>query len=59
MRATGTHSAPAPEQQSSAAPNRLLWFAGIAACSLSIIAFVLWAINGAGILLDMMVALCT
>ena len=53
------HSASAPEQPSSAAPNRLLWFAGIAACSLSIIAFVLWAINGARILLDMMVALCT
>ena len=59
MRATGTYSAPAREQQSSAAPNRLLWFAGIAACSLSIIAFALWAINGSGILLDMMVALCT
>ena len=59
MRATGMHSASAPEQPSSAVPNRLLWFAGIAACSFSIIAFVLWAINGAGILLDMMVALCT
>ena len=59
MRATGINGASAPEQPSSAAPNRLLWFAGLAACFLSVIAFVLWANNGAGILLDMMVALCT
>jgi hypothetical protein len=36
----------------------LLWFAGLAAAALSIAAFVLWARNGAGILLDMILALC-
>ena len=37
---------------------RLLWVAGIAAVALSAAAFVLWTRNGAGILLDMMLALC-
>ena len=38
--------------------SRLLWFAGLAAVALSAAAFVLWTRNGAGILLDMMLALC-
>ena len=40
-------------------PYRLLWSTGIIAFVLGIIAFVLWGINGAGTLFDMMVALCT
>ena len=38
--------------------SRLLWIAGLAAAALSAAAFVLWTRNGAGILLDMMLALC-
>jgi len=40
-------------------PYRLLWSTGIIAFVLGIVAFVLWGINGAGTLFDMMVALCT
>ena len=40
-------------------PYRLLWSTGIVAVVLSIVAFVLWGINGAGTLFDMMVALCS
>jgi hypothetical protein len=40
-------------------PHRLLWSTGIIAFVLGIIAFVLWGINGASTLFDMMVALCT
>jgi hypothetical protein len=40
-------------------PYRLLWFTAIVAAVLSVIAFVLWGINGAGTLLDMIVALCS
>jgi hypothetical protein len=40
-------------------PHRLLWSTGIAALVLCIAAFVLWGINGAGILFDMIVAFCT
>jgi hypothetical protein len=40
-------------------PYRLLWSTGIIAFILGIAAFVLWGINGAGTLFDMMVALCT
>lgn len=40
-------------------PHALLWSTGIIAFILGIVAFVLWAINGAGTLFDMMVALCT
>jgi hypothetical protein len=39
-------------------PSRLLWVGGLAAVALSIAAFVLWARNGASILLDMMLVLC-
>ena len=40
-------------------PHGLLWSTGIIAFILGIVAFVLWGINGAGTLFDMMVALCT
>ena len=40
-------------------PYRLLWSTGIVAFVLSAVAFVLWSINGAGTLFDMIVALCT
>ena len=39
-------------------PSRLLWFAGFAVVALSAAAFVLWIREGAGILLDMTLALC-
>jgi hypothetical protein len=38
--------------------SRLLWIASLTAIVLSLVAFVLWTRNGAGILLDMMLALC-
>ena len=40
-------------------PYWLLWSTGIIASVLCIAAFVLWGINGAGTLFDMIVALCT
>ena len=40
-------------------PYRLLWSTGIIAFVLCVVAFVLWGINGAATLFDMMVALCT
>lgn len=40
-------------------PHGLLWLTGIVAVVIGAIAFVLWGINGASILLDMIVALCT
>jgi hypothetical protein len=39
-------------------PYGLLWSAGTVAFVLGIVAFVLWGINGAGTLFDMMAALC-
>jgi hypothetical protein len=39
-------------------PYRLLWSTGIVAAALGIAAFMLWGINGAGTLFDMMVAFC-
>ena len=39
-------------------PSPLLWIAGVAAIALSAAAFVLWTRNGAGILLDMVLAFC-
>jgi hypothetical protein len=39
-------------------PHRALWLAGIAALCLSVAAFVLWGLNGAGILVDMVAAIC-
>ena len=40
-------------------PYWLLWSTGIVAFVLCIVAFVLWGINGASTLFDMIVALCT
>ena len=50
---------PAAKSSSANTPYRLLWSTGIIAFVLGIVAFVLWSINGAGTLFDMMVALCT
>ena len=49
-----------PTTGSSAAADasRLLWCAGLAAIVLCVAAFVLWTRQGAGILLDMMLASC-
>jgi len=38
--------------------SRLLWIAGLTTATLSAAAFALWIRNGAGILFDMMLALC-
>jgi len=40
-------------------PYRLLWSTGIVAFVLCVVAFVLWGIDGASTLFDMIVALCT
>jgi hypothetical protein len=49
-----------PAAQSAAdPPSRLLWSIGIIAAMLSIAAFLLWGINGASTLFDMMAALCS
>jgi hypothetical protein len=40
-------------------PHRLLWSTGIVAFVLCIVAFVLWGVNGASTLFDMIVAFCT
>jgi hypothetical protein len=50
---------PAAQSSSTNTPYRLLWSTGIIAFVLGIVAFVLWGINGANTLFDMMVALCT
>ena len=50
---------PAAEQSHTSTPYRLLWSTGIVALMLCIVAFVLWGINGASTLFDMIVALCT
>ena len=50
---------PAAEASRAKPPYRLLWSTGIIAFVLCIVAFVLWGINGASTLFDMMVALCT
>jgi hypothetical protein len=39
-------------------PRRLLWSVGVAAFVLGIFAFVLWGINGADTLFDMIAAFC-
>ena len=49
----------AAEPAPSGKPYRLLGSTGIVAVVLSILAFVLWGINGAAILFDMMVAVCS
>jgi hypothetical protein len=48
-----------PGAKSSAGkPHRLLWSVGIIAFVLGVAASVLWGINGAGTLFDMMAAFC-
>ena len=57
----GTRAAapdPAAEPGVAAYTSRLLWVAGVAAAALSIVAFVLWIRDGAGILLEMILTLC-
>ena len=58
-RSAGTKS-PTEDAQPSpgTTPRRLLWSVGVAAFVLGIVAFVLWGINGAGTLFDMIAAFC-
>jgi len=42
-----------------APPRKLLWSTGAIALLLSLAAFALWGTNGAGMLFDLVVALCT
>ena len=49
----------AAAQPSSAPPHRLLWSVGIAAFVIGICAFVLWGLNGAATLFDMVAAFCS
>jgi hypothetical protein len=46
-------------ESSSDTPYRLLWSTGIIAFVLSVVAFLLWGIDGPSTLFDMMAALCT
>jgi hypothetical protein len=58
-RSAGTKSPTEDAQPSSGTtPDRLLWSVGVAAFVLGIVAFVLWGINGAGTLFDMIAAFC-
>jgi len=50
---------PAAETSPANTPYRLLWSTGIVAFVLCTAAFVLWGINGASTLFDMIVAFCT
>ena len=50
---------PTAELSHANTPYWLLWSTGIVALALCVAAFVLWGINGAGTLFDMIVAFCT
>ncbi len=50
---------PGAEPSPANTPYWLLWSTGIVAFVLCIVAFVLWGINGANTLFDMIVAFCT
>ena len=50
---------PAAEPSPAHTPYRLLWSTGIVALVLGVAAFVLWGLNGASTLFDMIVVLCT
>ena len=52
-------TSPAAEPSPANPPYWLLWSTGIVAFMLCIVAFVLWGINGASTLFDMIVAFCT
>ena len=58
FRSTGGERIDPAAKSSADTPYRLLWSAGIIAFVLGMAAFVLWGVNGAGTLFDMMVALC-
>ena len=58
-RSPGTRAPRSAEPSPADTPYRLLWSTGIVAFVLCAVAFVLWSINGAGTLFDMIVALCT
>jgi hypothetical protein len=51
-------SSTAAPPSSGTPPRRLLWSVGVAAFVLGFVAFVLWGINGAGTLFDMIAAFC-
>jgi hypothetical protein len=51
-------SSAAAGPSSGTAPRRLLWSVGVAAFVLATCAFVLWGVNGAGTLFDMIAAVC-
>ena len=55
---TGVSSA-AAQPVAAAPPRRLLWSLGVAAFVLGLCAFVLWGVEGAGTLFDMMAAFCS
>jgi hypothetical protein len=57
-RARAGPSTPAAQPSPGDTPYGLLWSAGAVAFVICIFAFVLWGVNGAGTLFDMMVALC-
>ena len=51
-------SSAAAQPAAAAPPRRLLWSVGVAAFVLGLGAFLLWGIEGAGTLIDMMAAFC-
>ena len=53
------HIGPAAGPSPADTPYRLLWSTGIVALVLGVAAFVLWGLNGAGTLFDMIAAFCT
>jgi hypothetical protein len=60
FRSTHTEEiSPGAEPSPANPPYWLLWSTAIVAVVLGIVAFVLWGINGASTLFDMIVALCT
>jgi hypothetical protein len=50
---------PVAEKSRANTPYWLLWSTGIIAFVFSVLAFVLWGINGASTLFDMIIALCS
>ena len=52
-------SSAAAQASSGPPPRRLLWSVGVVAFVLGVCAFVLWGIEGAGTLFDMMATFCS